>query len=39
MSTWAERAAVLDTVDDLARLWRDGAREIGLDEEGGQGGG
>jgi hypothetical protein len=31
VTEWAERAAGLDTVDELAALWREGAEVHGLD--------
>lgn len=34
-TTWAERAAGMDTVDELAALWREGAEVHGLREDGG----
>jgi hypothetical protein len=30
VDTWAEQAAEMDTVDELADLWMAGARELGL---------
>jgi hypothetical protein len=34
VDTWAEQAAEMDTVDEIAALWMAGARDLGLVEEG-----